>query len=294
MFGMDPPWQQGDDFTRLTQDPGSEEIEQAALCQMVPLIERDIHNHGLTLAKGGGPVEVASSHRLLIRPDDGRDERDRAVQTGWCMSGITDGYCDSVCGNCSYALPDSVEYGARSATSRHSKVHQTRVEQDQTVHYVGGGGWDRSETCDVWEDSIVPLDAGWYEHHDPMTHCTRNGIAGAHERGINPEGPRDEVLLTMDIALAGRFGHTSNTDAAAEFAQFETCRAKPDIAPEDSCRICGTRLEEGQFQAPCVHGENTATIQWPVSHARHNAPREAGEAGPEPRCRFGGFEVSGM
>ncbi|MEZ4404087.1 MAG: hypothetical protein R3B06_28960 [Kofleriaceae bacterium] len=365
-----PPWRQGGalwrqglrvssarQFEMRTTNPSGETSADVptslanlpastqAFCSITPLIDRPIYNHGRALARAV-PTDGYYARRSLIpmRPLSIADQcRTRAggwcrppavahpTQIGTCMGTITDGACDSRCGNCSYvaiipsaqggsvAYWEDVEVAPRGGLT----TRGARVEAGATVTYVGGvtaGVVDRP-----WVSFFSRSTWGSWIRSDhrrvdaPFTHCY--DTSAGFRRGV--DNPMEWVLdgSGADDAVTGRWGHNSNTDAELELNLFNGCNAAPlrtnsEAGLHAACGVCGTPVWSGGVttQTPCRARTDTAALWWTRTSGIHNIddwgvglwpgftgvpnnatnPAWRGAARPMPTCRWGGFQVWGM
>ncbi len=228
-----------------------------------------------------------------------------------CQTASRDGYCDAICGNCSYALPDNAAIRWVMPRVGDWSDPGDRVSgpggcvAGQAASYYGGPGQESIQVCDD-----VP---GWelfcHNVSSPFTHCARLGCnvpdANKFERrsvgaSVRQQPPTDPLNL-----MTGRYGHNSNADAEAEYLHFTACGGDPFTGADRAhtlatCRACGVnaRAQPG-LQHPCDARSNTASTWWGrTSNALGDLlGLQAGNVdGPSanPRCVFGRFTVHGM
>lgn len=301
----------------------SRDLHDSALCEAPrPLLERLIYNHGRTLAArpsgswhedlftSGIVVEVASDGVITAGPqpaavladaDSSVAKAAAAIQR--CLEGITDGFCDSVCGNCSYVLPASPAIGFEVSDVR-GQARQFRREEGESgefqIRYVrtdpASGEWPW--VADTALGSAVTL-------RDPFTHC------------LPPSGRQAlATLLVMATSdglqrgrvITGLFGHNSNADAEAEYQAFQACRKNGSDREAflAACAVCGTRQrarDGGEVQWPCLDRTNTAASKWSRYDGHHNVDdsslgctNASGNpcGNPNPVCRGNGQTIFGM
>jgi len=334
-------WQQGDgtvereQFTLRMSNPAGElqaspadfpvsqtnTVTDSAACNTAtPTGFRQLYNHGRSLAVTIPPNnsyfatnELIPAYQLdTISAWIGRGppgaEAQALEQTRACLELVRDGYCDTVCGNCSYVLPETVgmprsadDPGGQFATETvvswgdpsipgceglndsfswmGSTGEQTpldppprqnwvRSEDGATVWYVGGARWY------LWHAIAGPSSDVWL---DPFTHCLVPGDDSAQQAAWYPYSGK----------LSGYFGHNSNSDAEAELRQFAGCKTDPAAAlnaawfnsldPTGPCSSCGyphvDLAEPTQF--PCLDRTNQAASRWSPTADRHNVTDEA-------------------
>ncbi len=294
--GRPQPWKnQQDKFRGKLADPGMREVDDAALCDFQQLHERLIYNHGRTLAKRADTIKRLASVELgpaewarYRNPQSGFSRRVDAV--GDCMAAITDGYCDSVCGNCSYVLPEDAIGTIDTENAIDEQAAQFPVPEGdprQVVYYVGGRKADASPETARW---------GMSHYKDPYTHC-RGPRSGEPTQALSS---KKGWFGGNERRIIGRFGHNSNTDAEAEYTQFVSCESAPRTKPTVACGICGFRrdtVNHEPSQWPCLDGGNTAQRDW-IRNTRgpSTSDPDLGRDPPErpPICRTSGKPVWGM
>lgn len=366
-----PPWRQGGalwaqgmnvtaarQFEMRTTNPSGEttadvpvsQSNQAATtsayCAHTPLIDTPIYDHGRSLARTV-PTDAWYAGRNLIpmrllSTQDNCHLRNGAwcrsttlqtpTQIGACMATVTDGACDSRCGNCSYVAITNAEQGGSvfywedvnvPAPRAGLTVSAARNEPAPAarVEYVGGafGGVVNRPRVDFWGRNLI---ARWVITSTvpvaaPFTHCfdtTAGFVPGV-------DNPQEWVLDGRTDALTGRWGHNSNTDAEMALTLFNGCGNQPTVTNSAAgvhaaCRVCGTPVMAGAAttQYPCRAGTCTAALRWARTPGAHNIddwavglwPGFAGNpldannpswqagARPIPNCSWGGFRVWGM
>lgn len=346
-------------FTMRTTNPSGESAgnvpvsqsgqpaTQSAYCFHSLHLDRPIYNHGRSLARAVPTDNYYRSRDLIpMRQLDVVDQC-RRWDGAWCrsataqhpndiracMTGITDGACDSKCGNCSYVAITAGDQGGAVAYWEDVwvrrallTVHGARNEVVPRVEYVGGvsaGAVDRP-----WVDfySWSRLQRRWYISSTrrvdaPFTHCF--DTTAGYVPGVN--NPQEWVvagsLAFQRDGVTGRWGHNSNTDAAMERRLFLACGNDPRTAVTEAglhgmCDTCGTPvMRAGQTtQYPCTARTCTAQLSWAPTGGIHNVddwgvglwpgfagnpndganPSWRGAARPIPACRWGGFAVWGM
>jgi hypothetical protein len=295
-------------FRMRTLNPGGETtddepaslpsvIDEQRLCALNTRLDERLYNHGRTLAervpddgyyedRGLIPIRLIAAD---VRTGDGAMLR--------CLEVIEDGYCDAVCGNCSYTadlangnsdfdvdepggqLPEeALPFGSSpapepcaedpdTATVESDRVCGrtpfTLVEGDREVHYVGGSVWgpgdDDEEDGVAWESETPD---GW---PDPFTHCYDPASS------FPQQAPLGVIPFRM---ITGKWGHNSNTDAEAQLRHFLGCAQDPVAAAEAAwfnadadgspCSACGVPSSSTgkPAQSPCIDGTNTASLGW--------------------------------
>jgi len=256
-------------------------------------LDTPLSNHGRPMERSavyaGNREEVEEVDSSDVPPSVWLDPMSTAPGGGaWfaglkaCMKAIPNGYCDQVCGNCSYVLPDAAL--ALSQPDWLSEPGNSVYSNPSGASYYGGRSEDGS-TMTSWTHDGAFL-------ANPFTHCANASPGGT-----------DEVQVVKDIS--GRFGHNSNTDAAAAFAAFQECKDFPllgAVAGASACGVCGTTVSPGK-QDPCAAHSNNATPWWSetspsvFSDSVPAIPDDAEtvSGGAAPRCRWGSkFPVYGM
>ena len=344
-----PPWPATagrDDFEGQIQRPDESgpaaEVLRSALCaQPVEIHRRLIYNHGRTLAQReselgignlnvedftayGVWIDVIRDGRITVgpaAPDDWDDERSRLSQrrlaTQRCVAAIEDGFCDAVCGNCSYVIPSDA-IGERVEDVRRDRL-------DAFLHPEGAGGanmsYVRSEQRQrAWfphrpgepRELMGPdaIGAGLTDttHRDPFTHCVEHRSYPSGRQGFGTEGLTTKATLatwdglTQGLVVSGLYGHNSNTDAEAQYQAFLQCASAPEMALAEGCDVCGNRQRDvqdgGEAQWPCLDRTNTARAAWHRAFQHHDIDDPGlgalPEGNPMPVCRYNGKPVHGM
>jgi hypothetical protein len=310
------PWARAEEhparqrLMRPQADTPAAAVEEHALCAApLPTFERFLFNHGRTLAllesgsnwdAAGLWMDVAARGTITRGPVKRNEWQSEASpvrvlvgQTLGCLARIEDGFCDSVCGNCSYVLPP-LPAGALITTIENQRTQFVRGEgvAERPVRYV--------RTTEDGEDptQLVTVD-GTAGFGDAFTHCVADDAA------------RPSQALASKAAwvggnarfVTGRWGHNSNADAAAELEAFAHCGgARPDDLEDFhlACSICGERRGRwdaaGEVQWPCLDETNSAQATWRENVDRHNVDDSTLGAAPgkSPRCRGNGEPVHGM
>lgn len=364
-----PPWRQGGalwaqgmavsvarQFEMRTTNPSGEStanvpVSQStqpatrfAYCSHARLIDTPIYDHGRALARIVPTDTYYASRnlipmRLLSTTDQCRNRNggwcrsattQHPTQIGTCMATITDGACDSRCGNCSYvAITPTAQGGSVAywedvnvpAPRAGLTVRGARNEPTARVEYVGGvtaGAVDRP-FVNFWGRNLLGrwVVTSTRRVDAPFTHCfdtTAGFVAGTHN-------PMEWVLDSSPDTLTGRWGHNSNTDAEMALTLFNGCGATPTVTSTPAgvhaaCGVCGTPVLVGgaTTQYPCRARTDTAALWWTRTSGIHNIddwapgvwPGFAGNpntatnpswqaaARPIPTCAWGGFRVWGM
>lgn len=271
--------------------------EHGALCGAAEVVfDRPLGNHGRPLSRA--PSHANNRSAMALSAVDAplavaNDPKSKAPLGGaWrdrltaCLSRVTDGYCDSVCGNCSYVLPvESVVDTLAGDYSSPSDRIDGPADCSASAYYGGPG--QTSQTA-----------VGGEHMSNNFTHCARLGCSH------HDEAPSLGAVRDRSAPMSGRYGHNSNTDAEAEFRAVTSCLAgrEPDRA---ACSVCG--FGASGVQDACALRTNTARATWeraqptmamlpedeiePITEA-------AGGDGPKPtlppRCAWGSFRVHGM
>lgn len=311
-YGVDPRFRadklQGEDARRLAWPPpaslgtlpadvtramtavsdGHDHARFALCAKPEVILDRPLANHGRPLSRD--ERDRASRVRLLSRSLDEspRDTQAKATvaKVRACVERITNGYCDSVCGNCSYVLPEAAIM--TSAAGDYSAPASRVASAPGGETYYGGPG-QRSISKDG-SDSTYP---------NPYTHCAQLGA------GAETEAPSLKSLV-VDAPLSGLYGHNSNTDAEAEFVALTACLEGRDGTAQ-ACGVCGREAggpTGARTQMPCVSRTNTAANFWTKTADplvggtfRDKVPpvRRASTASDSPpQCSWAQFAVHGM
>jgi len=334
MSKIEPTWKIGSPFAAIVEHPGRSEsglddrVSSYALCAHDVLHRRNIFNHGRTVARNfsdpllllamsgleGGDPPVDSISTVELGPLEHREwgapnnpKTKRATSTTACMAKITDGYCDSVCGNCSYVLP---EVGGEIPVANNSLTRQNvqfaRIEEGgakrSVVEYVGHiekkkdsyyTGAAKIANKKATTESLV---GGMIPISDPFTHCS---VPTAPYSTQAISSPLSHLTGAPQV-VTGMYGHNSNTDADAELIQFEACGQNPNVSPDSACETCGRprKNQQGQNeQWPCLDKTpNTAKAKWALTDGMHNVDdSKLGELpGQFPICANTQERVRGM
>jgi hypothetical protein len=304
------------------------------------LVDRNLYNHGRTTASEvpddsddseysqTGLIPMSAERAIFrygVAPEnDGYGANNQLIiDTTTCVEKITDGYCDSVCGNCSYVLPsfpvDSFEGEDVTVYGQKNRFTLNEVAGHST-QYVGRHRASYSYFESYWEDgSLEQSEAPQGEVSDPFTHCIDPREAAHQSQGELSEFAQ----LGMQLAgyqgdprmITGLYGHNSNTDAAAGIAHFAACDYAPSIYKAQSahvdafCGMCGEpeTPAPNPTQAPCIRYTNTAEGRYesPTFDELWNdidvddpyigrGPIAPSAAMPAPQCRMNGAGVYGM
>ncbi len=355
-------WRQGDrvtgerQFEMRTTNPSGEAPEgtqlnnvaagTSAFCGHTRTSDQPIYNHGRTLARAVPSDRWYRTRNLIPMRNLASSNQCQRRDGSWCYNptrfapatldrcfrGITDGLCESACGNCSYvAVTQDVTNGGITYWEQINErrplpsVFGPRLELGRQVSYVGGTspfGVVARTNVNFWRtflgtpriNSTAIVDA-------PFTHCV-DRTDEARFPGAVGQNPQQYVLDARNDALTGIWGHNSNTDAEAELTMFSQCDASPArvlMAGGLASRVCGVcGVDEGQAaptQAPCRRKTNTAALWWARTSGIHNVDDWAvglwpGFAGdplrednaswraspprPVPQCNWSGARVWGM
>jgi len=325
--GKKPIWEKASSsgFGKKISYPDHSAVKSAAICSQRQIFSRYIHNHGRTVAA----VKVARKRRLegdilrtnlndipikrlstfTVGPLDYKQWNDsknsnvkRQTAATPCVRQIKDGYCDSVCGNCSYVLPAGLGVGNRDRNNeiKYQRTQFTILERwanitSQTRYYQG----KLDSGSPIWGKNILGTPV---EYDDPFTHCfspTSNVTQQALMSKFGWLGRNTRVIT-------GLYGHNSNTDAEAGFQQFHACATDPiaelnrasNVSPE-ACKVCGIpEIQNNKpIQFPCIMNRNTARAKWERTKELHNIDNEDVGKIPKrkwPVCRTNGQPVRGM
>lgn len=288
--GVTQPWLSGNTEPFLEQiiDPKNEEVTKYAMCDLENVVKTVINNHGRTLATvppvdaldlniTGTPIGNLSDHAIgPLDYSEWSDPKDsdskESADITQCLINIHDGYCDSICGNCSYVLPPDIPVPQKKIAAYKGQTFlgwKAEEGAGTTVKYTKKQT-TKSEIAMVLVPTPVvtaPLKPGaptlapvMRTYRDDFTHCVIPGTALQQTLLI-------ASLDHLDGVVSGLYGHNSNTDAEAEFLQFEACIKDPSVDKRSSCdEICGddkfnvtTRRME---QSPCLDTTNEAKQVW--------------------------------
>jgi len=306
------------DFLKQISNPDHGGVQDSALCNSNHTIFRLIYNHGRTVANEAAYWDAFTvppmtrlntftagplAHKQWSKAEDPDSERQAAASS--CMRQIKDGFCDSVCGNCSYVIPLGLGTGDYDENNE-IKYQRTQftVEEEwagiksKTRYYQGRGpGGDPQ-----WGFSSLgkPI-----QYPDPFTHC------------FSPTNSTVQQALTSRFTwgtlkqrvITGAYGHNSNSDAEAEMLHFESCAADPiaevkraSSKSPNACEACGVPATKNgkPIQFPCIMNTNTAREKWARTDGLHNIDSEAEGLGTSPAegqppiCLTNGEPVRGM
>jgi hypothetical protein len=284
---------------RMVGDKGTaHDHGKAALCGAPEVIfDRPLGNHGRALARS--PQFETNRAPLVVYAADAPaeitgDPRSTAVLGGaWttrvntCLDRIQNGYCDSVCGNCSYVLPSEAVQDTRAGdwSTPESLVSGGGPGACEEASYYGGPG---QVSVPSFTGALLP---------DYFTHCARVGCSS------DDEAPSMKSLVdsAANAPMSGRWGHNSNTDIEAEYIAFRACLDGQD-GQAAACAVCGSG--SSGVQRPCDDRTNTARTVWdrtastlggllPLDKIPPITGDAPGETAP-PVCSWGGFPVHGM
>lgn len=217
------------------------------------LVDQALGNHGRSLSRA--PIDQKSRTALGFFAADApakvyADPTATVAAGGaWmgraksCLARIKNGFCDAVCGNCSYVLPTE---GLMTSRADDWSRPDSIVEGSGTCSepsYYGGPGQLSNPT---FTNALLP---------NPFTHCARLGCSTADEAPSlkSLTGSADEA------PMSGLYGHNSNTDAEAEFLMFNACMNGTDGLAQ-ACAACGGGISGKQ--SPCDAHVNTAATVW--------------------------------
>lgn len=220
-------------------------------------IDRPLGNHGRALSRA--PEDAKSRMGLMSMLEDLKPttkgqpkpstkttkETPVAVgKVGECIRKIENGFCDSVCGNCSYVLPSAgVMTSASGDWSEPADIILGPGKGTCDAESYYGGEGKKSEENVMNE-----------RYNNPFTHCA---ILGCEKE---TEAPSLKSLIDSS-PMTGMYGHNSNTDAEAEAQAFEACLKGAD--PIRACAACGTTTNaQPARQNPCLAKTNTANNFW--------------------------------
>lgn len=315
-----------------------------AFCGHARTYDTSLYNHGRTMARAvPSDGEFRNRNLLPLRHLDDSHQCQRRDGT-WCFNAnvyppatldrcfrsISDGLCDSGCGNCSYVAVDAADtagglaYYEQITEARPLAPVAARGELGRRVVYVGGNGaaatvartvinyWRRLAGIGWVITSTGGVDA-------PFTHCVDRADEARFPGALN-QNPQQFVLVGG--TLTGIWGHNSNTDAEAERTMFRQCDTAPAalLAPGGlAARVCGVcgrdEVLAAPTQYPCRRKTNTARRFWAPTSGIHNVddwgvglwpgftgnPQQANNPAwraapprPIPQCNWGGFPVWGM
>lgn len=316
--GMKQPWKPGNSnpFMERILDPDNEDVSKSAMCNAVKIVLRTkINNHGRTLALAtsaawlnrnikGLPIKILAEHSIgpLDYPkwsDPSGSYSKESAEITQCLDNIHDGYCDYVCGNCSYVLPplDMTKPAHAALDSSGQKIKGFAAQVSVVPPAVEGTG---GSTVIYTKNPIVyklkVLGGTIRKLDDDFTHC------------VNPTSTKDQqrlmfVATRANGVITGLWGHNSNTDAEAEFRQFKACIKDPSVSKSNSCGACGKdRSNPGaqrKVQFPCVNSTNEAKETWSETTKESlQIPKvyDSGLGGlsKAPMCVGRGFMVNGM
>jgi hypothetical protein len=310
---VQPPWNAPNSIMSVVSRPDEHGeagiVLRSGLCEnpLPPRHHQFIFNHGRTLARhpssaqgddqkdpriaGRYPVEararisippVPHSEWALATPAGGESKTlDRVKNTQACLDKIEDGFCDAVCGNCSYVLPRGMGIGvdigpgkamdqgmqfSRQEGTEPLDVHYLRTTEEENGRRVRIPGAQppprRDERSPGWDpppEQPHPEEEGF---RDPFTHCVdpRNPVQALsnHLVFLTPDGSAKGRVVT------GLWGHNSNTDAEVEYEVFVYCGTTPENLARipEACKECGKWRPGSDEQWPCLDHTNRAKSKW--------------------------------
>jgi hypothetical protein len=233
--------------------------------------------------------------------------------TQQCIAQIKDGYCDAVCGNCSYVIPPLTtwlpagwtqwNFGEGEITGQDLQFTITECDvrnpECRATRYVrtDPDAKPYPRVSYSLPDLLTPdaLVGGGYK--DPFTHC------------LPPAGTQALTSFVTNVGgnfrlITGLYGHNSNTDAEAEFLAFVACGEDPSRFENLAvCSICDPEADpQERHQSPCLDETNTATSMWDrlTGWNWHNADgdddlgKHPSGRNPVPICRTNKQPVYGM
>jgi hypothetical protein len=266
-------------------------------------LDRPSGNHGRPLSRA--PEDRQSRLRVSGGAFDATPGKRAAIDNALsCVEGIENGFCDAVCGNCSYVLPSAAIMTSDAGEwSNHADVIEVRREagrQPEGQTSDGPGACGEESYVGGPKKKSKPDDDG-DSHDNPFTHCAMFGC------GSKLEAPSIKSLL-LAAPMTGLYGHNSNTDAEAEFTAFEGCM-RGSVSVTSACSVCGGAASRPGRQTPCDDKTNTASHFWRRTAApiigdsyvagafkdKVPAIRRGGQEGSSsPVCGWGNFPVHGM
>lgn len=342
-----PLWEDETELDNVVARP-DERWSKRALCkQPTQIYKKLIYNHGRTLAQGkskswwdqwrSSRYPIASLATIDVPAPhwewSGREGlSERAEKTKACLDKIKDGFCDAVCGNCSYVLPERGQgdklgrlLDQKMAFPRREGKDQMNVKYVRTTEGKDGNGVpipDKDRTRVLIPDMVTSsgsasaMEVESKGFRDPFTHC------------VNPRAQDAQQALSSSLVfwtsdgrengrvITGLYGHNSNTDAQAGYQAFLQCGRSPDDVASflKKCEICGDRrqgADGGEEQWPCLdpnpNTKNTAKNEWKemdqwlkeLDPNRNVDDSTLGmtndpEGNPVPICRGNGHKVYGM
>ena len=285
---------------RMLGERGSaHDHSRVAICGSPELIfDRPLGNHGRALSRR--PEHRANRAAMVFYEADGapsvvRDASSTAVLGGaWmkktttCLERIQNGYCDAVCGNCSYVLPSESIFTSRAGdwSTPDALVSGGGAASCDAPSYYGGPNFESTPT---FTGVTLP---------NHFTHCARLGCAAADEAPSLKSITSDAA----DAPMTGLYGHNSNTDAEAELRAFRACVNGQD-GTADACAACGNGATG--IQSPCDDRTNMARAVWdktaktslgiiPIDQVPAIVEASDEQATDAPTCAWGHFPVYGM
>ncbi len=258
------------------------------------LVGRYLYNHGRTVApqpdRYGEAAHVAT--RLSPRREDDGFATWETTRDGMeeCVK-IPNGFCDSVCNNCSYVLPAPEPLFPDSCPGVPESLNDTVCQPahlDAPPYYTDRIGIGM---CTYWLQTAgapIPVAGIEYEIPFPFTGCNTHApmvSGGLPYPGSPPSDALQNVCKSNNVAIypgfdawpvySGKWGHNSNSDANAELVAFRSCTPKDieegtnwNAHPVESVTACnecidanGTTQTTGTFlsQDPCRDHSNAAT-----------------------------------
>lgn len=290
----------------IVKDPKHEEVSRQALCGFNEK-KNVINNHGRTLAlkyadgeEGVSPVNRMAT--FTIGPLEHKDWSDpennntsRGDDFGQCVDEkqIPDGYCESVCGNCSYVLPPVDEDASRVAIIQKDNTAGTFLPWNKTLSAYTRNEGGANIFYTEQNEFQYGMGGSSYNVINNFTHCVNLNATSARQYIVQVPPPGLESVVT------GRYGHNSNTDAEAELAQFRACIGNPKVKASASCAICGVNrrvVGDKAEQWPCINNTNEAKRTfWESEQYEKVDDNSLGKYRDEaPVCHIDGKKVFGM
>ena len=208
-------------------------------------------------------VDIPAGGAFLVGPQSAKEWQNldsqgnrlvKAVRT--CVAQIEDGYCDAVCGNCSYVLPKlSIGEAVTALEGQEVQFFAYEGPNKKEVSYVRTDPSRPRPSVPQIEGNLFPDTEGVLGYKDEFTYCL----------------PADgRQALSVDVLtqaggffrfMTGIYGHNSNSDAKAELRAFTQCAKNPryrELVPVNACGACGIVRPGVHQQWPCLDEKNFA------------------------------------
>ena len=246
-------------------------LDHTALCEAPERVTDERYfNHGRTLAERVPNHEwdsffarrdlIPLRHLAAIEADDASVD---AIDS--CLAILDDGFCERVCGNCSYVMPTGfsgtpfpgtdpenqvagVPAGSSgphqidgTGASVAARVNYSAMEAGHAVFYVGGSSWGLPDEVGGYNPGNWPDPDGVVVDPGAFMSVAGDDYSGDDDvpdewtdpftHCLDPTADDgSQIPASVPRFISGRWGHNSNTDAEALWRQFQDCAADPIAA----------------------------------------------------------------